>query len=346
MKDFTIKDISRISGVGVSTVSRVLNNHPDVKEETRKRVLKIIQNVNYIPNNSARNLKRNTSKNIGVLIKGIDNPFFSKMMKSIEKKIADKEYAMILHYNETNDNDFEVAVELIKEKKLKGLICLGGNFDNLNRRKLENLKIPLVLTSTNIIENTDKNFFSSVIIENKKSAFKAVDYICKLGHKNIAIITTGEEDISVGKLRFEGYKRALLENGIKFNPELVEIGKYTFKSGFDSMKRLLNKNLNITAVFATTDIMAIGASKAMLNEGLRIPEDISVIGFDGIEYSQYFHPSLTTIKQPVEEMGQKSVEIIFDLIKNKKKNCHVIFETELVEKESCKKYYMGDDNNG
>lgn len=337
MDNLTIKDISRIAGVGVSTVSRVLNNHPDVKGETRAKVLKVIEELNYIPNNSARNLKRNTSNNIGVLVKGIHNPFFSKMIKSIEEKIDENGYAMILHYNESNPNDFDAAIELIKEKKLKGLICLGGYFDNLDEKKLLDLKTPLVLTSTSIIENLNKKYFSSVIIENDKAAFKAVDYICKLGHKNIGIITTGEEDKGVGKLRFQGYKEALLKNNVAYDSRMVEIGEYTFQTGFDSMNRLIDKNLNITAVFVTADIMAIGASKAILSRGLRIPEDISVVGFDGIDYSQYFHPSLTTIEQPVEEMGKKSIEILFDLINKKEKYNHVVFETKLLERESCKK---------
>lgn len=339
MDSMTIKDISRIAEVGVSTVSRVLNNHPDVKDETRIKVLKVIEELNYIPNNSARNLKRNTSNNIGVLVKGIHNPFFSKMIKSIEEKIDENGYSMILHYNENNPNDFEAAIELIKEKKLKGLVCLGGDFDNLDEKQLASLKTPLVLTSTSIIENIDKKYFSSVIIENHKAAFKAVDYICKLGHKNIGIITTGEEDKSVGRLRFQGYKDALLKNGIKYDSNLIEIGEYTFESGFNAMNRLMNKNLDITAVFVTADIMAIGASKAILSRGLGIPEDISVVGFDGIDYSQYFHPSLTTVEQPVEEMGKKSIEILFDLIKKKEKNQHVIFETKLLKRESCKKNY-------
>jgi LacI family transcriptional regulator len=337
MSDFTIKDISRIAGVGVSTVSRVINKHPDVKYETRQKVLSVIEKFNYVPNNSARNLKRNTSNNIGVLVKGIHNPFFSEMIKAIEEKMDDNGYSMILHYNETNPNNFEAAVELIKEKKLKGLICLGGDFDNLDREQLINLKIPLVLTSTDIIKNTDKNFFSSVIIENEKAAFNAVNYICSLGHKRIGILTTGEEDGCVGVLRLEGYKKAISENELEYDPRFLEIGNYTFQSAFDAMNRLLDKNLGITAVFVISDVMAIGASKAILSRGLKIPQDISVVGFDGIEYSKYFHPSLTTVKQPIEEMGKKSVDILFDLIENKKKHQHIVFETQLLERESCKK---------
>ncbi|QXM06391.1 LacI family DNA-binding transcriptional regulator [Crassaminicella indica] len=339
MKNFSIKDIAKIAGVGVSTVSRVLNNHPDVKDETRKKVLKVIEECNYIPNNSARNLKRNSSKNIGVLVKGIYNPFFSKMIRSIEEKIDEEGYSMILHYNDDNTNDIEAAIELIKEKKLKGLICLGGDFDNLEEEQLMNLKTPIVLTSINITDKVNKNIFSSVAIENEKAAYKAVDYLCRLGHKKIAIITTGEGDKNVGKLRFEGYKKALAENKINYNEQFLEFGHYTFESAFDAMNKLLDKDLGLTAVFVTSDIMAIGAAKAILSRGLKIPEDISVVGFDGIEYSKYFHPSITTVKQPVEEMGQKSIEILFDLMNNSKEHEHIVFDIELLIRESCKKLF-------
>ncbi|MBP2021402.1 LacI family transcriptional regulator [Clostridium punense] len=335
MKNLNIKDIARIAGVGVSTVSRVLNNHPDVKDETRQKILEVMNNFSYVPNNSARNLKRNTSNNIGVLVKGIHNPFFSKMIKSIEEEIDKEGYSMILHYNESNNNDIEAAIELIKEKKLKGLICLGGDFEDLDKQELIDLKTPIVLASTYVIEKANKTLFSSVIIENKEAAFKAVDYIANLGHRRIAIITTGEEDRTIGKLRFEGYKKALKENSIDFNEDFVEIGEYTFESGFSAMNKLLEKKLDLTAVFVTTDIMAIGASKAILTRGLKIPEDISIVGFDGIDYSLYFHPSLTTVVQPVEEMGTKSIDLLFDILKNKKNHQHIVLETKLEERESC-----------
>jgi len=343
MKNLNIKDIARIAGVGVTTVSRVLNNRPDVKDDTRQKVLSVMHEYNYIPNNSARNLKRNTSNNIGVLVKGIHNPFFSKMIKSIEEEIDKEDYSLILHYNESNPNDADAAVELIKEKKLKGLICLGGDYDNLDdNEELFNLDTPVVLTSTFVMENMNKSLFSSVIIENNKAACSAVDYIAKLGHKKIGIITTGECDRSVGKLRFEGYKKALKKNNINFQQEFVEIGEYTFESGYAAMNRLLDKKLSLSAVFVTTDIMAIGASKAILNRGLRIPEDISVVGFDGIDYSLYFHPSLTTVVQPVEDIGKKSIDLLFGLIKKRIDHQHIVLETQLQERESCKKMLQGD----
>ena len=327
MSNLNIKDIARIAGVGVSTVSRVLNNHPDVNEGTRKKILKVIEDYNYIPNNSARNLKRNESKNIGVLVKGIFNPFFAKIIKSIEAKIDEEGYSMILHYNDDNSNDIETALELIKEKRLKGLVCLGGYFDNIDEDRLKSLKTPIVLASSNVSENMDKGLFSSVKIQNKKATFKAVDYLCKLGHRRIGIISTGEADRSIGKMRIQGYKEALSDNNIEYEGDFHEIGEYTFESGFNAMNRLLDKNLKLTAVFVTSDIMAIGASKAILSRGMIIPDDISVIGFDGIEYAEYFHPSITTIKQPQEEIGNKSIGIIFDIIKNNEDHRHEILGT-------------------
>ena len=342
MSSINIKDIARISGVGVSTVSRVLNNHPDVKDETRRKILEVMKENNYIPNNSARNLKRNASKSIGVLVKGIHNPFFSHMVKCIEEKIDAKGYTMILHYNESNQQDNEAAIELIKEKRLKGLICLGGNYDNIHNEEMQSLHTPIVLASTSSEELSYDGLCSSVNINNIEAAFIAVDYICGLKHRNIGLITTGEGDRTVGKLRYEGYKKALAKNNIEFNKDLVEIGGYTFSSGYEAMDRLLHKDLKITAVFVTSDIMAIGACKAILSHDLKIPEDISIVGFDGIDYSLYFHPSITTIKQPVESMGEKSIELLLELINdNKKENEHIIFDTKLEERESCKELLRG-----
>ncbi|MFZ5966429.1 MAG: LacI family DNA-binding transcriptional regulator [Bacillota bacterium] len=337
MDNINIKDIAKIAGVGVSTVSRVINNHPDVKGETRERIMKIISEYNYIPNNSARNLKRNVAKDIGVLVKGgIYNPFFSRIIHNIEEKINEKGYSMILHYNFDNTSDIDAAIELIKEKKLKGLICLGGEFDHINEEQMESINTPIVLVSTKPVEDVNKKFFSSVIIDDEKAAYEAVDYLCKLGHQRIGIIAKRENDISIGVRRLEGYKKALKKYGIPYDAAFVEEGEYTFESGYQAMERLLDKGLELTAVFAISDVMAIGAAKAILKRGLRIPEDISVVGFDGIDYAKYFHPSITTVKQPGENMGQKSAEILFSMIKKKAEKQHVVLKTKLLEGESCK----------
>ncbi|NLL70205.1 MAG: LacI family transcriptional regulator [Epulopiscium sp.] len=336
MQNMNIKDIAKIAGVAPSTVSRVLNNRPDVSERTRKRILAIMEQYNYIPNNSARNLKMIESNAIGVLVKGIYNPFFSKIIQSIEEKIAEQGYSMTLNYNYDDSNDIDTAITLIKEKRLEGLICLGGNFEYIDEQQILSLNTPIVIASANIIDQQNKSILSSVTIDNEKAAFEAVDYLCNLGHTKIGMITTGESDRSIGRLRIQGYKKALQKHHIKVQKELMEIGEYTFDSGFNAMERLFDKDLGMTALFATSDIMAIGAAKAALSRGFIIPDDISIVGFDDIEYTRYFHPSLTTIKQPQVEIGYNSVEILFDILKKEKEHRHVILKTELVKRNSCK----------
>lgn len=334
----TIKDIARMAGVGVGTVSRVLNNNTEVKPETREKVFKVIKETNYIPNNSARNLKRSDTNSIGVIVKGTYNPFFSELVRVIGEEISNRGYSSIVQYNNHfYSNDLELAIELAKEKKPKGIICLGGNYEHFEERILENLNIPMVLTSVYLEEANLSNRFSSIGIENSKAAYSAVDYLCKLGHKKIGIITTDETDKIVGGARVKGYKKALKNNNLIMEDKLISTkGRYDFQSGFEAMNELIDKNKDITAVFAISDIMAIGAIKAAKLKGYRVPEDMSIIGMDGIEYGKYYEPALTTILQPVHDMGVKSVSLLFDLLGKKDKNKHISLNTKLIERETCK----------
>ncbi len=332
-----IRDIARIAGVAVSTVSRVMNNHQDVGPETRERILKVMEETGYVPNSNARNLKRTSSASIGVMIKGRYNPFFLRMIEAIENEITNRHYSMILHYNHDSANDIEAAVELIKEKRLEGLICLGGNFNQIDDSYLLDLKTPLVLASTDLEEASAYKDFSSVGVGNEKAAFGAVSHLLELGHKQIAMITSDETDICIGTLRKKGYFKALKAYGIPENNALVGSGLYTFDSGYVVAQEILNRCPDVTAFFAISDIMAIGAMRAIHEKGLRIPEDIAVVGFDGLDYAAFCHPTLTTVQQPVEEIGVKSAEILFALIDKKAENQHLILETELIVRNSTQK---------
>lgn len=337
MKNMNIKDIAKMAGVGVSTVSRVINQHADVKEETRKHVLEIIETYNYIPNNSARNLKRAESMDIGILIKGMYNPFFARMIQSIEKRLSSAGYSVIIHYNIDDTKDIDVAYEFITEKKLKGIICLGGDFDQLTDRQITRLRVPLILTSTEIPENVDRKLFSSVIVDNETAAYSAVEHLIKQGHTNIGLISTGPYDKSVGTIRTEGYIKALENNGLDKKDQYFEVGAYTFETGYEAMNRLLDKASDLTAVFAISDVMAIGAAKAIRERGLRIPEDISLVGFDDIDYASYFYPPLTTVHQPVDEIALATADMMTDLLDEKNRNKHLVFNTALIIRETCTK---------
>ncbi|GKU23912.1 LacI family transcriptional regulator [Clostridium folliculivorans] len=349
MEIITIKDIARLCGVGVSTVSRAINNHPDINEETKAMIMQVIRENNYVPNNSARNLKRTDSKAIAVLIKGITNPFFSNMIKIFEKKIKEKKYSFILQHVDNKENEVDIAIELIKEKKLKGIVFLGGHFSHPDE-KLRMINVPFVLSTIATMDNLDKSICSSVSVDDFKESYKVVDYLCKQGHKKIAIITAPMDDESIGMLRFNGYTSALKDNGIEINENLIgimkdELESYSMENGYAVATELLHKNEDFTAIYAICDSMAIGACKAIFDMGKTVPEDYSVAGFDGLDIASYYNPSITTIRQPVEEIAEETIKILFNVIGKKILVEHKTFQGELIVGQSTKNIYIGNSKN-
>jgi len=324
-----IKDIARLSGVAVSTVSRVLNGHPDVAQETREHVLQIMQQQRYVPNNSARNLKLTHSNTIGVMVKGRDNPFFSLMIATIESKLAEASYSMLLHYHHSADDDASVALGLIKEKRLRGLICLGGDYSEQGLSVLSTADVPIVLTSVELEGLKVPSNISTVSIKNTEASYAAVKALIDLGHTRIALVSTGAQDRTAGRLRSEGYTRAMAESGIGTKQEYGVGADYTFDSAYQAAKELLALKPRPTAIFATSDIMAIGVAKAAFDMGLQIPRDLSVMGFDGLDYGTYFHPTLATVRQPVDHMGLACAELLLESIEENLETRHVFLETEL-----------------
>lgn len=334
METITIKDIARLCGVGISTVSRAINNHPDINEETKNMIMQVIKENNYIPNNSARNLKRSVSRTIAVLIKGISNPFFGSMLKVFEREIQDNRYTFLLHRVEEQEDEVDVALELTKEKRLKGIVFLGGFFSH-SEEKLKQLDVPFVLSTIGVTEKIDKSYYSSVAVDDFRESYKMVDYLCKLGHKRIATITVSPEDESIGKLRLDGYRKALEDNGIPYDLNLVRYIKegheiFSMKYGYEATKELLASGEDFTAIFAISDTMAVGCCKALFNAGKSVPGDYSVAGYDGMDISYYYNPSITTIHQPVEAMAEETIRILFDIINKKKSRESRIFPGELV----------------
>lgn len=337
IKHMNIKDIARLSGVGISTVSRVLNNSGFVSEETRAKVMAVVKEHNYVVNRNARNLKSPQSKTIGLMVKGIANPFFSNMIREVEKQVNLRGYPLLIQHVEDGSDEINVAAQLVKEKNLQGVIFFGGTYDH-SAEKFKQLSIPFVLTTITTNQNVDPSLFSSVIIDDVLEAYKATSYLISLGHKKICFLARFPLfENTTGNKRFMGYKKALEEHGIEYDPALIEDCEYSPSSGFAATKRLLNKRKGFTAIFAASDAIAIGSAKALLTAGLSIPDDVSIIGFDGIEMAEYYHPALDTIIQPGVEMASKSVEILFDLMSNQSENKHIVFESKLVKRGSCKK---------
>ena len=338
MKTITIKDIAKKCGVGVSTVSRAINNHPDISDETREKILQVIKENNFVPNSTARSLKCTQTETIAVLIKGIDNPFFQKMIKVFEEEIQHRKYTFLLHRVDSNQDEIEVALQLIKERKLKGIIFLGGWFSH-DEKRLKQINIPFVLSTISMFEGVDKKIYSSVSVDDVKESKKAVDCLCEYGHEKIVMLAAQPWDESISGLRVQGYKKALEERQIPINENLIrytfqEETAFTMENGYKLMKELLESDEEFTAVYAISDSMAIGASKAILESGKKIPEDYSVMGFDGLDIAYYYNPSISTIRQPVEDMAKETSKILFDLIENNADNRHKIFDGELVVRQS------------
>lgn len=333
MQSLTIKDVARLAGVSVSTVSRVINDHPDVNAYTKEKVSAVIDEYQYLPNNSARSLKMIDTKNIGVMVKGITNPFFLKMLEVIDKEIAARGYSMVLQHVAAEEDEIRKALELVTEKRVCGVLFLGGSFLS-KEEKIRWLNVPFVFL-TYTLEECDKSLFSSVYIDDIKEAYKAVKYLITLGHKRIAFLAAEISNHSIAELRYIGYKKALTDYGIDINENLIMIAdSFQIHSGYEAIQDKLKENEDFTAVFAISDMLAIGACKGILNSGRSIPDDISVMGFDGQEMSHFYNPTITTIKQPVVKMTQSSIEQLFHLI-NGGENNQEVFESILIEGESC-----------
>lgn len=330
-----IKDIARLSGVGISTVSRVINNNPDVKDSTRERVLQIIKENNYIPNNSARMLKKNQTSYIGVLVQGVFNPFFAEMVKIIDENIGNNGYTMLLRYGETVDFDIDSLISFTKEKKLKGLIYLGGNFAKIPKEKFSMLACKTVILCGNLGDNSNNENFSSVGINDYKASQVEMKYILEKGHRKICVLLGDKKDTGVGQQRLKGYLKALSEYGIYENQVEIIEGSYNYKEAYEQTRECLSKNTDITAIVSLSDTMAVGAMKAVVEMNKSRLSKIDVIGFDGMDIAKYYNPSITTIAQPREEIALKGINKMIELLEGTSDNSHYILETKLIKGNSC-----------
>lgn len=328
----TIKDIAERCGVSVSTVSRVLNHHPDVSDAVREKVMQVVQEVHYVPNNSARDLVKPQSNTIGLVVRGVGNPFFTDVIRSIENAVERAGYTLVFHQIASGEDELSAGASLVQSKKLRGLILLGGCFD-YSEEQIAVLQVPFVCCSyTNSFGGLQENDYSSVTINDQKEAYKAVEYLIQQGHKKIALLLDSKHDHSIAELRYRGYCQALRDYGIEPDEDLVEeTERFDMESAYEAMGRLAKRRKDFTAAFVIADSMAVAAMKALSDEGWRVPEDCSVIAIDGITMSAYTVPTLTTLVQPAEELGEYSVQILLDMAEKKAGHRHLELETSLRE---------------
>ena len=331
----TIKDVAEYCGVSITTVSRVLNNHPDVRESVRAKVMQAVQELHYVPNASARDLGKSQTDTIGVVLRGAENPFFASVFRSIETAANAAGYTLVMQQISNCDDEIAAGAGLVRSKRLKGLILLGGEFDYTPER-VAGLKVPFVCcTFTGTFGSLDKKAYSSVSINDYDEAYRAVKTLLDHGHRKVAVLLESTHDHSISELRYRGYCDALQDAGIDPDPDLIAAsGSFEMLDVYKATKRLLNKRRDFTALFTISDLMALAAIKALHSTGLQVPQDCSVISIDGIEMTRYTVPTLTSLVQPGDEIGTQAVRILIEVLEGRGEHRHLKVSTTLREGET------------
>lgn len=325
----TIKDIARMAKVSTATVSKVLNGKDQyISQETRKKILDIVEREGYIPNGVAKSLKMKKTKTIGVIMPDVMNPFFAEMARGAEDAAEKKGYTVIICNSDNNKNKEEKYLNMLQEKMVDGIIMTAS--EGISSSAIEKCNIPMVLVDR--VLESDKPI-GNIAINNVKGTFMATNYLIDKGCKNIGFISSKiVNDLS--KDRFEGYKLALKKKGFKVNESKIYLGNFTIETGYNGVQYLFSKG-EVDGICCGNDLIAIGAIRSIKEKGLNIPDDIKVIGFDDISISKYVDPPLTTIRQPIYKMGLEAVNMLISIIEKKSKNMKKVLNVELVERRSC-----------
>ncbi|SHH68001.1 LacI family DNA-binding transcriptional regulator [Clostridium grantii] len=330
----TISDVALKAGVSVATVSRVVNNQVGYSEKTKEKVLKVIEELNYTPNAIARGLASNSSSTIGVLVPYIPTNIVSTIIKGLETSASDKGYSIIISNTGIDGERTGKCLGLMSEKRVDGIIIVSEPIHDEYYKILELMNIPAILVST----LSYKYEVPFVKVNDEKAAYDAVQYLISKNHRNIAMISGCEDDLIAGKPRLEGYINALTENNININKRLIKYGDFSYKSGKTCMEELISQERNnFTAVFAASDDMAIGALKAAYYNNIKVPEDVSIMGYDNTQISEMVTPALTVISQPFEEMGKVAASNLIKIIEKSNVVKNTILKHEIIERESVEK---------
>lgn len=285
-KQYNLKDVAQRAGVSLGTASKVINNIY-VKPESRLKVEAAMRELDYTPNAIARSLKSNSTKTIGVMIPDVSSPVVGKVLKGIEEISRMSGYSILIYNTSRSEAEEKEGIQTFLQNKVAGIIYSGNTVSEDTASALKRTGVPVVFIMTDYPDKA----FSSVTIDNQKAAYCAVDYLCSCGHERIIMLAGEKDDPNAGIPRLEGYKRALSANGIQVDEELMFFGGYGLERGYSDMKRILKSKVFFTAVFAASDDLAIGAMKALEEKKIAVPDQVSVMGFDGIEMGRYTIPT-------------------------------------------------------
>ncbi|MDR1386958.1 MAG: LacI family transcriptional regulator [Propionibacteriaceae bacterium] len=328
----TIRDIAREAGVSVSTVSRVLSGKPDVSQATAVRVQAVIDHHAFEANRNARFLKQADTSTILVVVKGRHNLLFASMVESVQAAITEAGLSTAVSYIDEDGDEVAHAERLVPELKPQGTILLGVDAGHLMRSgKRVGVSLPTVLL-TNVVRSSTHPLVSSVATDDVASGAEAITYLVSRGHRDIGVVGGDPVTSAISANRLDGARRGLSDQGLSLEDRWVAT-RFSMSSGHEATTALLSAHPELTAIYAMSDIMALGALRALHDLGLRAPGDVSVIGHDGVELASYVVPSLVTLRQPQDQMARRGVDILLALIAGGEA-VHEVLPVELVPGES------------
>jgi len=330
----TIKDIARLSGCGVATVSRVLNHHPDVSEETRRRVMAVVEEHGFQPNNNAKHLKQQAGTSIAILVKGTQNMLFADLVERAQALLRSSDHDAVVYYLDEEANEVSYAVQLCRERKPLGILFLGGDLEFF-RSGFSRVNVPCVLL-TNSAQELGFDNLTSLTTDDEAASCRAIEHLLDYGHREIGVLGGNWwSDSQISYSRLMGCKRAFDQHGVAFDGErLCEPCRFAMADAYSATKRLMARCPDLTAIFAMSDVMAMGAIRALRDLGKRVPEDISVVGYDGIAIANYSVPRLTTIRQDTQVMAEQGVEMLLHNIQRRQRPIHNVVPFQLISGES------------
>lgn len=329
----TIKDIARKVGVSIATVSMVINNKDSrISERTKQRINEAIRELNYHPNIAARSLMTSETKTVGLIIPDVSNPFFADFAKNLESRLSQHQYSLFLCNSNNNLEKEENYLSELINRNVDALVISSVNIEELSETELfRQVKTPILLFDRKL----DSSNINTISIDNFRGGYLAAQELVRHGHTDLCCIS-GSFRLDNIRTRFEGFRSFLGESGLSFGGESLYEGELTLEHGYRSAKEFVRrrKEKNYTAVFCTNDLIALGVYKAFREEGVRIPEDVSIIGFDNVEFTAYLSPPLTTVAQPVRELGEKSADIVVNLLSGNRTNEPLFLPVALVRRAS------------
>ncbi|MDM5336663.1 LacI family DNA-binding transcriptional regulator [Fictibacillus enclensis] len=326
---YTIKDVAKKANVSVATVSRILNNLPGYSEKTKEKVLEVIAEMGYQPNAIARGLINKKTKTLGVLLPAVSDTFASVVLSGIEDMAHELDYSVMVCNTDKDGKRTMKYLQALREKQVDGIVFVSEFFKEEYYNAIIAMNLPVVLVSTK-----SKYDVPFIKVDDKKAVFDGVTYLLERGHRSIGMIAGTKGDPIATLPRIEGYKRALKEKGIPVDRRKIAFGDFGFESGITAAKELLKQTEGLTAIFCSSDEMAAGALSYLYRMSIRVPDQISIIGYDNTKVAEMAIPPLTTVGQPLYEMGKNAVKMLLDRETGEQQS--VFMPHHIVERETVK----------